>query len=619
MAARSAWPTLIVDDTQRIIAASASAIRMLSASAGELLQRPLHTIVSSESWPTLDEMLLQASSPSYGAAGALMLAGVAGTRPVQVALHVLNTPPLIAITLASSAPAERRRQLLARANVLAPQLRASASAYEICATLDEMLRGLDLGAALALLGMPGALHPAFPPLALDAPLSREVLQHNATIFHDQGGDLLAALDLDHAEAVFDHVAAVAAPLRGAAQTYGVLLVWGPGLEPDDALYVEAIAQQAAGAIEQSTLRQAASGPQRNGLAQASPYQAALATHEYAAMVIENVPDALVICDAAMGMHPLNERPLSAIGFTRADLEGRLLTDLVTIQYQPQIAEYWRRVRAGALQRFETMLLRADGSGFHAWVTAAPIPGADDVLAIITDVTARHKLMQAEKMAALGRLVGGVAHELNNPLAVVLGLAQLQLMEQHDLTLQADLQGIERAVLRASSIVQQLRMFVNPQPPFPRALSLPLLIDEAISEHADRLRELHVALNITVEPNMPTLEGDQTLLRQAFINIIDNALLSIERTAYAHHTIDIRIWHDAPSIAVVISDTGSGIAPEHLPHIFEPFFTTRAVGQGTGLGLAVVYTIIQQHSGQIWAENTAAQGATIHIRLPLTQP
>jgi signal transduction histidine kinase len=166
------------------------------------------------------------------------------------------------------------------------------------------------------------------------------------------------------------------------------------------------------------------------------------------------------------------------------------------------------------------------------------------------------------------------------------------------------------------------MFVHPSAPLARAVNLATLIEEAICEHEQRLHDLGVALHVDIAEHLPLIEGDQALLRQAFINILDNALASIERMLAAPEprepAITIDIWQEPIAIAIRISDTGTGIAPEHLSYIFEPFFTTLGVGQGLGLGLAIVYTIVQQHGGHIWAEHASTHGATFQLRLPYTQ-
>lgn len=380
-----------------------------------------------------------------------------------------------------------------------------------------------------------------------------------------------------------------------------------------ARYAEYAAVAIANAKLHAALRETASDNARL-------YRKAEETRSYLALILQNVPDALLICRRDMTLHPLNEAPLRAVGHRGDLLEDRLFTDLAPHSYHEQLIQYWQNALEGEHQRFEIELYRGDGSTFIASVSADPIPGSDEVLVVITDVSARHKLYQSEKMAALGRLVAGVAHEMNNPLAVILGLTQLQLMDNPPAELRDDLKNIERSAFRASEIVRQLQMFVRPKAALPQPLDLAHILGDALAQLREPFEAAGIVLHNELTSELARVSGDQHLMRQVFINIIDNAIQALEQVQPpAERVLLIRAWVETSWVRVTISDSGPGIAPEHLQRVFDPFFTTQSAGKGSGLGLAVVYTIVQQHGGQVWAESTRGHGTTFHLKLPLDQP
>jgi PAS domain S-box-containing protein len=334
------------------------------------------------------------------------------------------------------------------------------------------------------------------------------------------------------------------------------------------------------------------------------------------LIIRHVPDTLLVVRPDMTMSLLNEQPLRTAGYQRQHIDGRPITDIVPSHHHDQLFHTWEAARRGETQRFELEVLRRDGTPMICAVTAGRIPGSDEVLAIVTDMTVRQRLYQAEKMAALGRLVAGVAHELNNPLAVILGLVQLNLMDSLPPQLSDDLRNVEQATLRASRIVQQLTTFVQPHGTRPLPINLVDLIHNVAEKSRSQATSLGAQIETDVDLGMPKIEGNVFQIQQVLMNIVSNALHAIARQPEGHpRLIHLRGWGEGQWARILVSDTGEGIAHELLSQIFEPFYTTRAVGQGVGLGLAIAYAIIQQHSGQIWAENDLSNGTVFHISLP----
>lgn len=259
------------------------------------------------------------------------------------------------------------------------------------------------------------------------------------------------------------------------------------------------------------------------------------------------------------------------------------------------------------------------------VVAVPISNEKDerlVLEIVRDLTERkqlqEQLMQSEKMSAIGQLISGVAHELNNPLTGVLGFSQLLLMSQDlpESTLHS-LETIHREAERAQKIVQNLLTFARQR----KATKRKVLINEIVGQTLDlRAYEMRVS-NIDVirqfDPNCPPIYADDHQLQQVCMNIIINAEQAMLE-AHGKGRLEVAThWDEKKNIVQVrFKDDGPGIEEEYLSKLFDPFFTTKPVGKGTGLGLSISFGLIQEHGGQITAKSTKGQGATFMIDLPV---
>ncbi len=225
-----------------------------------------------------------------------------------------------------------------------------------------------------------------------------------------------------------------------------------------------------------------------------------------------------------------------------------------------------------------------------------------------------KLIHSEKLASLGQLAAGVAHELNNPLATVLLYADIlrretDLDEQH----QADLDTIISETLRCKQIVSALLNFarqtqVNAQP-----TSLNDLISELVEIEKRHPRYEKVTFNLELDDKLPAVDLDAAQLREVFLNLIHNAADAMPEGG----KITLRtLAKPSGMVTIEVQDEGRGIPPEHLSKLFTPFFTTKPVGKGTGLGLAIIYGIVKMHRGQINVQSEVGKGTTFTITLPL---
>jgi signal transduction histidine kinase len=227
-----------------------------------------------------------------------------------------------------------------------------------------------------------------------------------------------------------------------------------------------------------------------------------------------------------------------------------------------------------------------------------------------------QLLQAEKLSAVGRLVAGVAHELNNPLTAIIGYAQWLLETCQDEEICEDLERIDREAQRSARIVQKLMSFSRQSSMEKLPVDLIDALDRTIELLAYQLEVDNIELIRDVPPGPMVVLGDRYQLQQVFLNLVSNAHHAMRQT-HGSGTLTIRAHRtETGSARVTFSDDGPGMSKEIKSRIFDPFFTTKDVGEGTGLGLSICLGIVQEHRGQIWVESEEGQGATFAIELPL---
>jgi signal transduction histidine kinase len=225
-----------------------------------------------------------------------------------------------------------------------------------------------------------------------------------------------------------------------------------------------------------------------------------------------------------------------------------------------------------------------------------------------------QLLQAGKLAAVGQLVAGVAHEINNPLAVVMGQAQLIALHATDAAVVERSEQILRAATRAAGIVRELQTFARPQPTQHAPVQMSDVVDRVLALRRQTLEVSGIRVERHVAPAVPSVQADALQLEQVVLNLLLNAEQAVlDSRGSACITLGVATRGDR--VRVSISDTGPGIADDVMPRIFEPFFTTRPVGRGTGLGLSISYRIVEAHGGRLWAESEPGRGATLIMELP----
>jgi len=301
-----------------------------------------------------------------------------------------------------------------------------------------------------------------------------------------------------------------------------------------------------------------------------------------------------------------------------DLGGALLGP------SPVLSELLAAARDGG--RVQPAVLRSVPLGRTIRVNAARIPAPDPapahdqrIVVLVEDVTDQQaleaQLIQSEKLAAVGQLVSGVAHELNNPLTSIAGLSEF-LLEQHDLGTKdrGHLRVIHEQADRAGRIVRNLLTFARKGPGEQAAVDLNDVIQRTLLLMSYDLKLKDIMIEKKLAPVPPVL-GDRHALQQVVINLLNNAAQAVaENPLERPRVILLSTWVD-DRVRMRVTDSGAGIADAVLPHLFTPFFTTKEPGQGTGLGLSITYSIVEAHGGRITVERPTEGGAAFIVDLP----
>ncbi len=363
-----------------------------------------------------------------------------------------------------------------------------------------------------------------------------------------------------------------------------------------------------------------------GRRQQEEYQARLA------LVTENVPALVAYLGRDLRYQFVNRQYEPWFGVPTSEVIGKTLPELIGPAAYAEVRPYVERTLAGETVTYEAVLPYAKGDR-RIWATYVPDRDPSGAVrgfvALVNDVTERRlleeKMEAAQRMESIGRLAGGVAHEVNNALTSVIGFADLLYagLSPGD-PRREDVELIHVSARRAAQIAQQLLAYSRRQILVPKLLDL----GELVQEFAPMLRQA-VGRNSVVEVHPPTapatVMADRLQIEQVLLNLALNSRDAMERGGRLDVAVSV---HDAPLtedrgdevapgpfVELAVTDTGVGMDEEVKAKIFEPFFTTKPVGQGTGLGLAMVYGIVKQSGGHISVESEPGRGAAFRIRLP----
>jgi PAS domain S-box-containing protein len=341
-------------------------------------------------------------------------------------------------------------------------------------------------------------------------------------------------------------------------------------------------------------------------------------------MLESFPDLILVIDQEGRYTFVSARIRDLLGYRPEDLMGQKVAE--SRNHSPEFLLLYQDVASGkqAFGSSEFGALHRDGSWRTMRASASRLGDGNEkpsgVIMSVRDVTVEKKLeqqiIQSERLAAMGQMIGGFAHELNNPLTTILGVGELLQETEQSEVARKQLGMLQQQARRATEIVQNLMYFSRPPAPGKTQVNLSELVERTLQLQAYSLRKNNITVDFLKEPGLPTLLGDPHQLMQVFLNLILNAEQAI-RENREKGTLRIRLGQTGDSVWASFQDDGPGIAQEILPNIFDPFYTTKRPGRGTGLGLSICKAVMKEHSGNIEAAPAPGGGAVFTVSLPVT--
>ena len=310
-----------------------------------------------------------------------------------------------------------------------------------------------------------------------------------------------------------------------------------------------------------------------------------------------------------------------LGYSIAELLERPYAEFIHPEDRPATSkEHAHIAQGGETFAFENRYRCKDGSDKWLLWNATFVPDTKLVYAVARDISARkqaerERILQSEKMVAMGQMAASVAHELNNPLAGILGY--LQLLQDSDISEQqrGDLKVVETQANRCRDIIQNLLQFSRKKEPKREMLSLELVLDVILHLVQHDFMRAKIEIRKEIDASLPVVWGDGVQLQQVFLNLLMNAKHAMEGKDKAQ--LVIRGGQADGEVLLSFQDNGCGIARGNLERMFELFFTTKPVGKGTGLGLSISNGIIKEHGGKIIVASEEGNGTTFTIKLPIS--
>jgi two-component system NtrC family sensor kinase len=332
------------------------------------------------------------------------------------------------------------------------------------------------------------------------------------------------------------------------------------------------------------------------------------------------PDAvLTVLQTTGRIREANDAVRAVFGLETYQVIGRTLIELIVPEDRPALEEALGRAFAGAQARVEVHVQTASGATRVVALAANGLPGADPPSALLVgrDMTQeremRLRLMESDRLAAVGELVAGVAHEVNNPLSSISAFAQLLLRDDLTPAHRESIEVIRSETMRASQVVKDLLTFARRSEPQRDPLDLNGVVARTLRLRQYQFAEASVRVQQELSQNLPAVLGDARQLQQVCLNLVTNAVHAMAEQGGG--TLTLRSSESNGRVMLEVADTGPGITPGARAHIFEPFFTTKGEGEGTGLGLSVSYGIVKAHGGGIEVVDTGPHGTTFRVWLP----
>jgi two-component system NtrC family sensor kinase len=347
--------------------------------------------------------------------------------------------------------------------------------------------------------------------------------------------------------------------------------------------------------------------------------------EFRRRLLESFPDLILVVDLEERYTFTSSRVRDLLGYEPQEMQGKKISDLE--DHSPELASLYHAVVSGE-QVFgyaEYAAKHRDGTWRTMRASGSQLVDSESritgVIISVRDITIERKLeqqvVQSERLAAMGAMIGGVAHELNNPLTSILGVSELLQDSETNEVARKQLTMLQQQARRAAEIVQNLTYFVRPPAPGKSRINLNDVVDRTLNLHAFSLRKNNVTVDFLKDNSIPYALGDPHQLMQVFLNLIVNAEQAI-REGRDKGTLRIRLAKGDNAVSVSFHDDGPGIAKEYLSSIFDPFYTTKRPGRGTGLGLSICKSVMKEHNGSVEAANSPEGGAVFTVSLPMAK-
>lgn len=349
-------------------------------------------------------------------------------------------------------------------------------------------------------------------------------------------------------------------------------------------------------------------------------------------LVESAEDVILNVDAKGEIISINRYGARALGYIPQGIVGKNISDVLPGKTREEMNRLIEEVFSSGVGQRATHEITVGGKNYFFNINFTPIREGDRVLStliIAHDITSQKKmegqLYHTEKLASLGQLAAGVAHEINNPLAIILGFSDMLLERLDEKSKEYEMiKTIERQGYNCKKIVENLMTFARAREKDAYDTDINRGIETVLEVVKNTLLTKKVEFHLDLAEGLPRVRGDAAQLQQVFLNLINNAVLAMPQGGSL--TVTTRLSDNKDWVQIVFADTGEGIKKEHLPKIYDPFFTTRKVGEGTGLGLSVSYAIITKFGGTIACESqtkdeskNGTSGTTFTILLPVSAP
>jgi len=352
-------------------------------------------------------------------------------------------------------------------------------------------------------------------------------------------------------------------------------------------------------------------------------------------LVETIRDIVYTVDLQGRFTYLSPMVSVITGYTDKELLGKNFIEIVNSPFKDVVLQRFAEgLKSGKTSTYEIEILARDKRIVPVEVNVAPLTDnkgrSIGRIGVARDITRRRmemvkqqeiemRALTQDKLASLGEIATGIAHEINQPLSYIKIVLEATLrdtekekLDKEELT--EDFNESIRQVGKISDIISHLRTFGRNDATSLQPVKLSRVLDDTLILMKERLRIKNIAIDIRLPENFPLLYGNHAKLEQVFINLIQNSMDAMEEQGKG--AIFLTAHTDKDEAQIIFSDNGKGIAPTHQEKIFEPFYTTKEAGKGTGIGLSIVYGIIQEHNGAITCDQEADEGATFRIRLPV---